>query len=188
MKFAKWSALLLSAALCAAMLSGCLREDAAPAASPSPTPAASPAATATPAASETAPGTAEDAAAGYTAAGLERVLDGCIAFGAGSAGTSLKEAIAANDLIRYTAQYGAGNAEAVRTDAQAWYGALDGDKKAQMAENWPGIRDTARAILDDPEASAGLLESAGVSTDFAGVDMETAGACLDVLDSVFAEN
>ena len=188
MRMTQWIALVLAGALCLLVLAGC--RDTGSSSMPSPSPAATaspqpPDAPATPetATSETA--TSEAASAGYTAAGLQKVLEGCLASQAGSAGASLKAAIAANDLVRYTAQYGKGNEQAIQTDAKAWYDALDQEKKDTLAENWPDIADTARQITDDPEQAKGLLESAGVMTDFSGVDLETAAADLAVLDGVF---
>ena len=182
MRIVKGSALILSAALCAALLAGCMRGGSSSAA---PTPSASPAATAAPAPSATPETATGESSAGYTAAGLQTALESCLAYGAGSAGASLKAAIAAGDLVRYTAQYGKGNAETIAADAQAWYDRLDAGKQAQLQENWPAIRDTARAITDDPEQARGLLESAGVRTDFSSVDLETAAASLTALGGVF---
>lgn len=181
MRIGKQTPLLLCAALCAALLAGCMRGGTA---TPGPSPSASPA---SPTASPT-PQTAESAAtgesAGHTAAGLARVLDGCLAFAADTAGGSLKAATAAGDLVRYTAQYG--RAETFEADAKAWYTALDADQKAQLALNWPGIRDTARGIAAGSEQAAAQLADAGVSADFTGVDLAAASAAIDRLDSVFA--
>lgn len=183
MRILKGAALVLSAAFCAAVFAGCTRRDASSVASPAPSP--SPAASASPAPTATPEDSTPEAAAGYTAAGLQTALEGCLAYGAGSAGTSLKAAIAASGLVRYTAQYGKGHTQEIRDDAGAWYDAMDQDKKDQLQENWPGIFDTAKAITDDPEQAKGLLESAGVMTDFTGVDLETAAACMAELDAVF---
>lgn len=183
MRMTRWIALVLAGALCLLVLAGCRGTGSSSKPSPSPAATSSPNPTDAPATPETA--TSEAASAGYTAAGLQKVLEGCLASQAGSAGASLKAAIAANDLVRYTAQYGKGNEQAIQTDAKAWYDALDQEKKDTLAENWPDIADTARQITDDPEQAKGLLESAGVMTDFSGVDLETAAADLAVLDGVF---
>ena len=180
MRIGKQTPLLLCAALCAALLAGCMRGGTA---TPGPSPSASPSPTASPA-SQTAESAATGESAGHTAAGLARVLDGCLAFAADTAGGSLKAATAAGDLVRYTAQYG--RAETFEADAKAWYTALDADQKAQLALNWPGIRDTARGIAAGSEQAAAQLADAGVSADFTGVDLAAASAAIDRLDSVFA--
>ena len=99
---------------------------------------------------------------------------------------SLKAAIAANDLVRYLAQYAPGNTEPLRTDTKDWYDKLDEDKKALLKENWSGICATARQITDDPDEAKGVLESAGVSTDFSGVDLDAAAVGLDTVDGVLS--
>lgn len=116
----KLAALLAAAALSVGMLTACSKSDAS-SMMPSPTPMsqATDEAADTP---ETAPATAtpEDADMGYTEAGLTRVLGGFVTYEAGSAGGSLKAAIAAADVVRYTAQYGKGHEEEIRTDAMNW--------------------------------------------------------------------
>lgn len=188
MRIVKPAALAAAAVLCAALLTACTAASSSAAASPSPSPSMTPetSATASPAPGDAAATGADAAAAGYTAAGLNLVLDGCITYGDGTAGSSLKAAIAANDLVRYTAQYGKGHSEEIETDAEAWYNGLDDGQRSQMDANWPGVCNTARAITDAPENAEGLLQSAGVTTDFSGVDLDTAAACITVLDGVFS--
>ena len=88
-------------------------------------------------------------------------------------------------MVRYTAQYGKGHEEEIRTDAETWKNGLDADKKALLDENWPDICYTAKSITADPEKTKGMLSDAGVNADFAGVDLETASACVDTLNEVF---
>lgn len=177
--------------LAAALLAGCQADSSMNKATPSPSPAASvmPSASPMPSTMPSAMPSASPSAApanGYTATGLQRVLDGCLAYESGSAGTSLKAAIAANDLVRYLAQYAPGNTEPLRTDTKDWYDKLDEDKKALLKENWSGICATARQITDDPDEAKGVLESAGVSTDFSGVDLDAAAVGLDAVDGVLS--
>lgn len=187
MRICKLAALLAAAALSVGMLTACSKSDAS-SMMPSPTPMsqATDEAADTP---ETAPATAtpEDADMGYTEAGLTRVLGGFVTYEAGSAGGSLKAAIAAADVVRYTAQYGKGHEEEIRTDAMNWKNSLDADQQALLEENWPDICYTAKSITEDPEKTKGMLADAGVTEDFSGVDLETAASCVDVLDEVLGK-
>lgn len=191
MRMVKLTALAGAAALCLSLLTACGKDASSVMPSPTPMPPATTEDAHTP---ETAPSTAEPSAApeatpetdmGYTAAGLTRVLDGFVAYESGTAGGSLKAAIAAADLVRYTAQYGKGHDADIRTDAENWKNGLDADKKALLDENWPDICYTARSITEDPEKTKGMLADAGVTEDFSGVDLETASAGVDILDEVF---
>ena len=188
----KLAAFTAAAALCLGMLTACSMDGSSSMmASPTPMPPATTEEAHTP---ETAPSTAEPSAApeatpevdmGYTAAGLTRVLDGFVAYESGTAGGSLKAAIAAADVVRYTAQYGKGHDAEIRADAENWKNGLDADKKALLDENWPDICYTAKSITEDPEKTREMLADAGVTEDFSGVDLETASACVDILNEVF---
>ncbi len=179
------------AALCLALLAGCAGgTGAVPAAAPETAPqaTAAPAPEVTPEVTPApTPADTPQPADGYTTAGLDQVLNGCIVYGAGSAGTSLKAGIAANGLVRYLAGCSTARAEEIRTDAAAWYKGLDADGRERIDANWPGILGTARMITGGSEEVAGLLESAGVDTDFTGVDLAAADSLLDELDAVFSE-
>lgn len=191
MRMVKLTALAGAAALCLSLLTACNKDASSMMPSPTPMPPATTEDADTP---ETAPSTAGPSAApaatpetdmGYTAAGLTRVLDGFVAYESGTAGGSLKAAMAAADVVRYTAQYGKGHAEEIRTDAETWKNGLDADKKALLDENWPDICYTAKSITADPEKTKDMLADAGVMEDFSGVDLETASACVDTLNEVF---
>lgn len=192
MAMKKLAALTAAAALCLGMLTACSKDGSSSMmASPSPMPPATTEEAHTP---ETAPSTAEPSAApeatpeadmGYTEAGLTRVLGSFVSYESGTAGGSLKAAMAAADLVRYTAQYGKGHDAEIRTDAENWKKSLNADEQAVLAENWPDICRTAKSITADPEETKGMLADAGVNTDFSGVDLETASAGVDVLDEVF---
>lgn len=185
-------AALTAAALCLGMLTACSKDGSSSLmASPSPMP---PATTEEAHTLETAPSTAEPSAApeatpeadmGYTEAGLTRVLGSFVSYESGTAGGSLKAAMAAADLVRYTAQYGKGHDAEIRTEAENWKNGLDADKKALLDENWPDICYTAKSITEDPEKTREMLADAGVTEDFSGVDLETASACVDILNEVF---
>ena len=191
MRMVKLTALAGAAALCLSLLTACGKDASSMMPSPTPMPPATTEDANTP---ETAPSTAEPSPApeaspeadmGYTASGLTRVLDGFVSYEAGTAGGSLKAAMAAADVVRYTAQYGKGHAEEIRTDAEAWKNGLDADKQTLLNENWPDICYTAKSITADPEKTQGVLADAGVNADFSGVDLETASACVDTLNEVF---
>lgn len=184
--------LILAAACCALTLAGCTPSGTAqPSAAPQsvslPQSSAAPEPTATPSAAPTPTPLPQDTATpapGYTAAGLEEVLNGCLTVDAGSAGSSLKAAIAADGLIRYLGQYAPGNETALEQDAGRWYAALDGEDLEKLQADWPGVYSTASLILQDPAAQAGLLESAGLSAEYGDLDLQAAGQGIELLDRV----
>ena len=184
MRMVKLTALAGAAALCLSLLTACGKDASSMMPSPSPMP---PATTEDAATAETpaTPAATPETDMGYTASGLTRVLDGFVAYESGTAGGSLKAAMAAADVVRYTAQYGKGHDAEIRTDAENWKNGLDADKKALLDENWPDICYTAKSITEDPEKTREMLADAGVTEDFSGVDLETASACVDILNEVF---
>ena len=50
--------------------------------------------------------------------------------------------------------------------------------------NWDGILYSARQICEDPADGSGLLEAAGVTTDFGTIDLSAVPQRLDALDEV----
>lgn len=185
MRMNKLTALALAAALCAGLLTACGRDDSSM--TPTPTPPATHEDALTPETGESASATAtpEQAAEGYTAEGMTRVLDSYVSYEAGTAGGSLKAAMAAAETVRYASLYGKGHAQEIRAEAENWKKGLDAEKQALLAENWPDICYTAKSITADPEKTRGLLADAGVTEDFSGIDLETASACVDTLNEVF---
>ena len=136
------------------------------------------------------PATAETAAvqsAAPTAAAktqkLTVVLNGCIAYEVDSAGGSLKTAIAAADLVVFLA--GDSVPEDLSGETAAWQNALSGDDQSTMDANWPGVYTCAQGICEDPAAQQGLLDDAGVTTDFSAMDLEEVPAQLDAMNEVF---
>ena len=107
------------------------------------------------------------------------VLDGLVDFGADTAGGSLKTARAAAVLVEYlsASDFGDGTADAWRTG-------LSGDAQERLALNWPGILAEAQAICADPAARADELASAGVETDFPGMELGGVPDKLTALDAV----
>ena len=141
-------------ALCAALLAGC---GSVPAAS---APAAESTATA-----ESAAAQAQDPAQDTKAAQIA-VLDQFVAFGADTAGGSLKTTMAAASLVEYLS---AGEIEA--DTMNEWLAGLTDDERELLALNWPGILSAAEAISSDPSGQADALASAGVETDFAAMTL-----------------
>lgn len=165
-------ALALAAALCAALAAcGGARADGVTA----------PAITST---ASTAPATPEVTAAptAQPESDLHKALDDCLAFDADSAGGSLKSARAASGLLTALA---ANVPDTLPDDAAAWKANLSDKDKAQLAVNWPTISGTARAIAKDQDSQAGLLESAGIDTDFNKLDLTGIPAAFDTLDAAF---
>ena len=107
------------------------------------------------------------------------VLDGLVDFGADTAGGSLKTARAAAVLVEYLSV-----AELEDGTADAWRAGLNGDAQERLALNWPGILAEAQAICADPAARADELASAGVETDFPGMELGGVPDKLTALDAV----
>lgn len=157
----RWIALIL----CLALLTGC-------------TPAAA-ASGATFSTNESA--TVENAAAAVKTQRLTVVLNGCIAYEVDSAGGSLKTAIAAADLVVFLA--GDFVPDDLPGETDAWHQALDDDDRATMDANWPGVYRCAQDICADPAAQQGLLDDAGVTTDFSAMDLTDVPAQLDEMNT-----
>ncbi len=134
-------------------------------------------------------GAASDPAAGGSAAvpqetavhttSLNALLDECVSYEADSAGGSLKTAKAAAGLVELLSTNVPSD---LAGDAALWRQGLDANREATLQQNWPGISQQARAIADDPAATADLLATAGVTTDFTGMDLSAIPACMDTLD------
>ena len=94
------------------------------------------------------------------------VLDQFVAFGADTAGGSLKTAKAAAVLVEYLS---VSDLEVdVMTD---WRAGLTDDQRELLDLNWPGILSEAQAIAADPAGQADELASAGVETDFGSMEL-----------------
>lgn len=156
------------------LLAGC-----APAASaPAPTPAV---VQQTP---ETA--TPEEALGAVKTRRLTVVLNGCIAYEVDSAGGSLKTAIAAADLVVYLA--GDFVPEDLSGETAAWQQTLSSDDQATMDANWPRVYTCAQDICEDPAAQQGLLDDAGVTTDFGAMDLTAVPEQLDTMNEVLTDD
>lgn len=107
------------------------------------------------------------------------MLDGLVDFGADTAGCSLKTARAAAVLVEYLSA-----AEFEDGTADTWRAGLSGDAQERLALNWPGILAEAQAICADPAACADELASAGVETDFPGMELGGVPDKLTALDAV----
>lgn len=153
--------------ICAAflLLVACTVPGAAPsAASPAP-PAASaaPAPSPDPASSQAQetlgplePGVVQEPAA------LLAALDGCVSFGEGEAGSSLKSAIAAAGLVDWAED----NARASDIDAageliRAWLEDLEPERQSLFWANWPVVDGRASLMVEDLAGQLPLLEDAG---------------------------
>lgn len=128
---------------------------------------------------ESAPASA--ATAETSGKSLTVVLNGCIAYEVDSAGGSLKTAIAAADLVVYLAE------EDVPADlggeTAAWQQSLDADSQATLDANWPGVYACAEGICQDLDSQQGLLDDAGVTADFAAMDLTEVPEQLDVMNA-----
>ena len=130
---------------------------------------------------ESAPASVPAATAETSGKSLTVVLNGCIAYEVDSAGGSLKTAIAAADLVVYLAE------EDVPADlggeTAAWQQSLDTDSRATMDANWPGVYACAEGICQDLDSQQGLLDDAGVTADFAAMDLTDVPEQLDVMNA-----
>ena len=130
---------------------------------------------------ESAPASVPAATAETSGKSLTVVLNGCIAYEVDSAGGSLKTAIAAADLVVYLAE------EDVPADlggeTAAWQDSLDEDNRATLDANWPGVYACAEGICQDLDSQQGLLDDAGVTTDFSAMDLTEVPEQLDVMNA-----
>ena len=168
----KWFALVLGAALLAGCAAG-KAESAAPSAAESTVQSETVTEAMTPAPTE-ASLPAADTKAEQTA-----VLDQFVAFGADTAGGSLKTTKAAAALVEYLSY--ADLETDVLTD---WRAGLSDDEQAMLELNWPGILAEAQAICSDPAAQADQLATAGVETDFPGMVLTAVPDKLAAVDTV----
>lgn len=184
---------VLAAVLLAAALAGCTGGEGSRGASsaamsgsgagePSPTPSTTPDSAALSGA-DSAAGTGEANNTAYSAEGLKTVLDGFVGYGADSAGGSLKTATAAGELVNFAAAAGDASAT-LGADTKAWLDTLTDDQKEALRANWAGVRDMANSIVTDLDGQSGILADAGVSYDFAHMDMGGVPAFVNTVDSV----
>lgn len=142
-------------------------------------PVATPAATAT-------PEEAMNAALGAVKTRrLTVVLNGCIAYEVDSAGGSLKTAIAAADLVVFLA--GDFVPDDLPGETAAWQDGLEAEDQATMDANWPKVYSCAQDICEDPAAQQGLLDDAGVTTDFGAMDLTEVPEQLDAMNEVLTD-
>ena len=134
---------------------------------------------------ESAPASVPAATAETSGKSLTVVLNGCIAYEVDSAGGSLKTAIAAADLVVYLAE------EDVPADlggeTAAWQQGLDESSQATLDANWPGVYACAEGICQDLDSQQGLLDDAGVTTDFSAMDLTEVPAQLDAMNEVLTD-
>ena len=168
---------ILCCILCGLLLAGCA---AAPAATPETARTGETAATPEAGFSTSETATVENAAAVKTRR-LTVVLNGCIAYEVDSAGGSLKTAIAAADLVVFLA--GDLVPEDLPGETRTWQQGLSADDQATMDANWPGVYRCAQDICADPAAQQGLLDDAGVTTDFSTMDLTDVPEQLDDMNT-----
>ncbi len=89
---------------------------------------------------------------------------GCLGWGPGTAGTSLKSAAAAASMMDWAQENGAANrsSDALSDTLSQWFDSLDTFDQENFAEAWPLIQETAQEILDDPDTVLPRLEDAGI--------------------------
>ena len=150
------------------------------------------AAPAVPEAASAVQAVSSEAGTGHAGSRTEQlaVLDGLVDFGADTAGCSLKTARAAAGLSVLDVRAAAVLVEYLSASefedgtADTWRAGLSGDAQERLALNWPGILAEAQAICADPAACADELASAGVETDFPGMELGGVPDKLTALDAV----
>lgn len=100
---------------------------------------------------------------------LTDALGGTVGYGQDTAGVTLNNVAAATGLMDWYNSPDRDPLADPRAELEQWYDSLDEDTRQRFHENWPGIREQAKSILDDPEGSKGLLESAGVTGDYSAM-------------------
>lgn len=107
------------------------------------------------------------------------VLDGFVCYGADTAGCSLKSAQAAAVLVEYLSRADI-SAETVTDWQGGWTAAAAGAACLELGRH-PVQRPS---VCEDPADGSGLLEAAGVTTDFGTIDLSAVPQRLDALDEV----
>ncbi|MEE0800957.1 MAG: hypothetical protein U0L91_06725 [Gemmiger sp.] len=116
----------------------------------------------------------------YRRQDLYDVLDGIVNYEADTAGGSLKNVIAAAELVEFLSkEETSADKKMVIADINAWYEGLTADERRRLAENWPKMLEEAKAISDDPESQQDILDDAGVTTDFQDMDLSASQEILD---------
>ena len=166
--------LLVAAALLAASLAACTTPPESTAPQNTPAPTAAPTQAPAPTAAPTPDDRLSDA--------MRTALDGCVAYGADSAGGSLKAQYAAVTLTDALLVEGSPS----ETAFVAWHLALTAEQQELWVLNWPGIRDNVQKVIDDPEAATEEFNTNGVQADYTGTDLTTLPASLAELDALSA--
>lgn len=122
-------------------------------------------------------------AGNYSAEALDAILNEIIDYGAETAGVTLKQAIAAADLVNFAAN-DATTSATLGADIQAWLDGLTEDQKETLRENWPGVCQEAENILNDLDDQTGILADAGVTYDFTTMDLSGVQAFLNTVGSI----
>lgn len=93
---------------------------------------------------------------------LTAALEGCVAFGEGEAGVSLKTAIAAADLLNWAeASARDSSIDAMTAHLSAWLAGQGAERQALFWANWPAVDEQAWAMVRDLPGQLPLLADAG---------------------------
>jgi hypothetical protein len=126
-------------------------------------------------------------AAEYSEQELTDALDACCSFESGTSGSSLQAISAASELVSFSAKnMSETNVKAIGDDIQKWYDALDADKKDTLKANWDEIYEDAQKLVADPASMKDALSDAGVTTDFASMDLSTGISAANCVNSLLS--
>ncbi len=91
-------------------------------------------------------------------------LDAVTSYHMGTAGSSLRRAIVATELLQFAFDYDLCHAErgTLAENLQTAWTALPDEEKGYFRENFPGLGELIAQTFEDAESVAGLYEDAGV--------------------------
>jgi hypothetical protein len=113
-------------------------------------------------------------------------LDLCLGWGPGTAGSTLHSISAAAALLDWATEneLSARSYDEIVECLHNWYSSLSSFDQETFEETWPLVCDDANALLTDPTALSGTLESAGLSVaSVAYASEDDWNTLLNVLDS-----
>jgi len=105
-------------------------------------------------------------------ADLQTLLTACVGVQPGAAGCSLRSASAAAGLVEFSATHAKDcSAPRINDQIKSWYNALSADDKNALKDAWPSVYADAQSLVADPKAMTDQLSDAGVTTNFAQMDL-----------------
>lgn len=123
-------------------------------------------------------------AAGFDEAALTQALDDICSVGSGAAGSSLRAAKAAGELVAFAAEnWNDGTQEAIRAAVDEWASKLDQETEYEFHQGFGLVESQAEAIVAEPWSPdvLGMLEDAGLELRLSEMDLSHTGDLLTAL-------